>query len=191
MTQDDGRDGLISRLHHVGYYPELVAGVLDVTLAGESVVAHLVQAETELDEEAEVFRHLTALVMTPTRLVFAHVDEHAGELDEHGNSATASTEAVLLRRIRSVGVSHVVVSPEKYTGPTPADEVTVAVGWSAGAAVELEPATCINPECTADHGLTGRVTPDRAMIRVSAEGKDAVRAAVDFARTLSRATSTA
>jgi len=54
----------------------------------------------------------------------------------------------------------------------------------------VEPATCGDPECDADHGLTGSVTPDDVVVRVSAraEGKDAVRAAVGFARALSAAT---
>jgi D-arabinose 5-phosphate isomerase GutQ len=49
----------------------------------------------------------------------------------------------------------------------------------------------VDPNCTADHGLTGQVTPDDVVVRVSseAEGDAAVRAAVDFARALSRATS--
>ena len=72
----DARDDLTAHLHRAGYYPELVADVLDVALADEEVVAHLVQAETTFD--SEVRRHLTVLVLTPTRLVTAHVDDHSG-----------------------------------------------------------------------------------------------------------------
>ena len=56
--------------------------------------------------------------------------------------------------------------------------------------IDVEPATCGDPECDAEHGLTGSVTPDDVVVRVSAraEGKDAVRAAVGFARALSAAT---
>ena len=54
-------------LHRAGYYPELVVDVLDVALADEEVVAHLVHPETTFDA-AEVRRHVTVLVLTPTRL---------------------------------------------------------------------------------------------------------------------------
>lgn len=192
MLNNDGRGGLTTRLDQVGYYPELVAGVLDVALADEEVVAHLVQADTELDEDAGVFRHLTALVLTPTRLVLAHVDEHSGDHEEQSDSATATTEAVPLRSIRSVAISHVVADPEKYSPSSSASELMVAVSWGSVSRVALEPVTCADPDCTADHGLTGQVVPDDATIRVSAtaEGQEAVRAAAAFAQALSRATST-
>ena len=68
-------------LHRAGYYPELVVDVLDVALADEEVVAHLVHPETTFDA-AEVRRHVTVLVLTPTRLVVAHVDDHPAD-SEH------------------------------------------------------------------------------------------------------------
>ena len=68
---------LRSELDLAGYYPELVAGVIDIALADEPVVSYLVHPETTFDE-TEVFRHLTALVLTPSRLVVAHVDDGPG-----------------------------------------------------------------------------------------------------------------
>ena len=44
-------------------------------LAGEDVHAHLVHQETTFDSE-EVRRHVTVLVVTGTRLVVAHADDH-------------------------------------------------------------------------------------------------------------------
>jgi hypothetical protein len=185
----DARDDLTAHLHRAGYYPELVADVLDVALADEEVVAHLVQAETTFD--SEVRRHLTVLVLTPTRLVTAHVDDHAGEDPERPGSASATTEVVPVREIRSVALTHVIADPERYPKRASTREVTLAIGWGAVSRVDLEPATCVDPNCTADHGLTGQVTPDDVVVRVSseAEGDAAVRAAVGFARALSRATS--
>ncbi|MFD6445975.1 DUF5998 family protein [Promicromonospora sp. NPDC060204] len=185
----DARDDLTAHLHRAGYYPELVADVLDVALAGEEVVAHLVQAETTFD--SEVRRHLTVLVLTPTRLVTAHVDDHTGEDPARSGSASATTEVVPVREIRSVALTHVIADPAQYPQSGATREVTLAVGWGAVSRVDLEPASCVDPNCTADHGLTGQVTPDDVVVRVSgeAEGDAAVRAAVDFARALSRATS--
>ncbi|WP_125777760.1 DUF5998 family protein [Antribacter gilvus] len=186
----DARHDLTARLHRAGYYPELVADVLDVALADEAVVAHLVQAETTFD--SEVRRHLTVMVLTPTRLVTAHVDDQPSDGEQvKVTQAAATTEAVPLREVRSVALTHVVSEPEKHPRGEGTREVTLAIGWGAVSRIDLEPASCPDPSCDADHGLTGQLTPDDVVVRVSsaAEGADAVRSAVAFARALSRATS--
>ena len=176
-------------LHRAGYYPELVADVLDVALAGEAVEAHLVHPETTFDE-AEVRRHVTVLVLTPTRLVVAHVDDHAPDAEHPSASASATTEAVPLRELRSVALTHVVDDPQRHHQGRGVLELTMVIGWGAVSRVDLEPATCGDPECEADHGLTGTLAPDDVVLRVSsvAEGIEAVRAAQRFARRLSAAT---
>ncbi|MCL2850140.1 MAG: DUF5998 family protein, partial [Micrococcales bacterium] len=101
------------------------------------------------------------------------------------------TEAVPLSRVRSVGLTHVVSDPARYRpGRTRPDELTLAIGWGTVSQVDLEPASCEDPHCAADHGLTGTITGDDVAVRVSAaaEGADAVKAAVAFARHLSQAT---
>lgn len=176
-------------LDHAGYYPDLVGDILDVALGGEDVVAHLVHPETTFDA-AEVRRHVTVLVLTPNRLIMAHVDDHPADRDNPSTSASATTESVPLRTIHTVALTHVVAVPERHRpGATPA-ELTLAIGWGGVQRVDLEPATCGDPACDADHGLTGSITPDDVVVRVSAEaeGKEAVRAAVGFARALSAAT---
>ncbi|NMR19377.1 DUF5998 family protein [Cellulomonas fimi] len=177
-------------LDRAGYYPDLVADVLDVALADETVVAHLVHPETTFDAD-EVRRHVTVLVLTPTRLVVSHVDDHPADSHHPAASASATTEAVPLAELRSVALTHVIASPATHeTGTGPA-ELTLAIGWGAVSRIDLEPATCPDPACEADHGLTGSMTPDDIVVRISAqaEGPGAVRAAVDFARTLSAASS--
>ncbi|HWJ86161.1 MAG TPA: DUF5998 family protein [Cellulomonas sp.] len=175
-------------LHRAGYYPELVADVLDVALADEPVVAHLVHPETTFDA-TEVRRHVTVLVLTPTRLVCAHVDDHPADLEHPSASASATTESVPLGELRSVALTHVVPEPAKHKAGRPALELTLAIGWGAVSRVDLEPATCGDPACEADHGFTGTLTPDDVVVRVSAaaEGIDSVRAATAFARVLSAA----
>ncbi len=172
-----------------GYYPELVSDVLDVALGGEDVVAHLVHPETTFDA-AEVRRHVTVLVLTASRLIMAHVDDHPADRDNPSTSASATTESVPLSAVHTVALTHVVTVPERHrSGAVPA-ELTLAVGWGGVQRIDLEPATCGDPACEADHGLTGSIAPDDVIVRVSAhaEGKDAVRAAVGFARALSAAT---
>ncbi|MFC4614506.1 DUF5998 family protein [Cellulomonas algicola] len=183
-VSDDLRDDL----HRAGYYPELVADVLDVALADEPVVAHLVHPETTFDA-SEVRRHVTVLALTPTRLVVAHVDDQAADSENPSPSASATTEAVSIAELRSVALTHVMPDPERHRAGTPPTELTLAIGWGAVSRVDLEPATCGDPACEADHGLTGTLTPDDVVVRVSAaaEGVDSVRAAAAFARQLSAA----
>ncbi|OLT53073.1 DUF5998 family protein [Cellulosimicrobium sp. CUA-896] len=180
---------LTDQLHRAGYYPELVADVLDVAVAREEIVSHLVLPETTFDA-SEVRRHLTVLVLTPTRLVTAHVDDHPADSENPSASAAATTESVPLAEIRSVSLTHVVADPQKHRTGTPPLEVTLALGWGAVSRVDLAPAGCDDPACEADHGMTGQILPDDVVVRVSAEaeGRAAVAAAVDFATALSRAT---
>ena len=48
---------------------------------------------------AEVRRHVTVLVLTPTRLVLAHVDDHPADSENPSASASATTESVPLRTV--------------------------------------------------------------------------------------------
>lgn len=177
-------------LHLAGYYPDLVGDVLDVALAGEEVVAHLVHPETTFDA-TEVRRHVTVLVLTPSRLVLAHVDDHPADSEHPSASASATTESVPLHRLHTVALTHVVPDPATHTAGAVPAELTLALGWGSVRRIHLEPATCGDPACEADHGLTGTSSPDDVVVRVSAhaEGADAVRAAVEFARALSAASS--
>jgi hypothetical protein len=181
---------LRAEIVRAGYYPQLVSDVLEVALAGEPVVGHLVQAETTFD--SEVRRHLTVLVLTDSRLVSAHVDDQEGTAGRP-SSAAATTEAVPLREIRSVSLSHLVAEPAQYrsgAGDEQNSEVSLVIGWGSVSRVELEPATCGDPQCDADHGLTGSLMPDDVVVRVAAaaEGPAAIGRTIAFARQLSAAT---
>ena len=69
---------LVRKIEKAGYYPALVADVLDIALADEDVLAHLVHAETTFDMDT-VRRHLSVVVLTPGRLIFVHADDHGGD----------------------------------------------------------------------------------------------------------------
>lgn len=188
MRKTSPHSDLVEDIRRGGYYPELVADVIDLALAGEDVVAHLLQPETTFDD-AEVHRHLTALVLTPHRLVVAHVDDSS---DGGRPTALASTEAVPLRDLRSVVITQGFSDPAA-AGVSRRRDITISLGWGAVQRLDLEPAGCADPSCDADHGLTGSATPDDLAIRVSAEaeGEAALTGAVAFARALSAATSRA
>ena len=130
------------------------------------------------------------LVLTPSRIVLAHVDDHPADSENPAASASATTESVPLSRVHTVALTHVVPDPERHRhGAVPA-ELTLALGWGAVRRIDLEPAACGDPSCDADHGFTGTSTPDDVVVRVSAqaEGREAVRAAIAFARVLSAST---
>lgn len=179
-------------LERAGYFPDLIADVVDVSVAGESVDAHLVHVETTFDQDV-VRRHITAFVLTSSRLVVAHADDHAPEGPDGPPHpyATAATEAVPLSSVRSVVVNHVVPKPQTYRRGTGSRDLTLTISWGAVSRLDLEPARCADPECEADHGYTGTASADDISVRVSvdADGADALRAALTFARILGAATS--
>jgi hypothetical protein len=180
---------LRTEIERSGYYPALVGDVLDVALAGEPVRSFLVHPETTFDR-IEVRRHVTVLVLTPSRLVVAHADDHEPDELSPQPYASASTEAVALHQVRSVVLSHAVANPEQHRpGATPR-ELNLTIGWGSLSRVDIEPASCGDPECEADHGYAGTVAGDDITVRLSAdaEGTEAVSAAVAFARALSAAT---
>jgi hypothetical protein len=187
---------LRSAIDRAGYYPELVADVVDVAIGGEPVLSHLVHQETTFDADA-VRRHATVLVLTASRLVVAHVDDHSSEGTEAGTPstatsafATAATESVPLSAVHSVVVNHVVEHPDDYQPGRLGRELTVTLGWGAVSRLDLEPAGCGDPDCEADHGYTGTATADDISLRVSADadGEAALREAMAFTRMLSSAT---
>ncbi|AZI57566.1 phosphodiesterase [Nakamurella antarctica] len=188
---------LTKRIDAAGYYPAFVADVLDIAVAGEQVTDFLVHGETTFDSES-IRRHLSVLVLTPTRLVFVHADDHGDDLNPgddmpvpapaaHG---VATSEAVPLDSVRTVMLTHVVADPAKYRSGGLGREMTLTIGWGGVARVDLEAASCPDPNCDADHGYTGTLTGDDLAIRISAdaEGTGAVADALRFTRSLSAAT---
>jgi hypothetical protein len=131
------------------------------------------------------------LVLTPSRLVAAHVDDQDGGPD-HPASAAATTEAVPLRAIRSVGLTHVIAEPVEYRRGDGArtTELNLAINWGGTSRVDVEPASCGDPDCEADHGVAGALMPEDLVVRVAsaADGAAALHRAVAFARALSAAT---
>jgi hypothetical protein len=174
-------------IHRTGYYPEVVADGVAAAVAGEDVVAYFVHHEPTFDRE-EIRRHLTVVVLTPSRLVIAHTDEHeADDLIAEPYTST-STEAISLASVRSVVVTRMVTNPT--SGPAPAAEAVVTIGWGGVSRIDLEPAGCQDPDCEADHGYTGVLASDDFSIRASAtaDGSDAVNALLAFAESLSART---
>ncbi|WP_354642597.1 DUF5998 family protein [Kitasatospora camelliae] len=183
-TQD-----LRSAIERSGYYPALVSEAVESAVGTEPITSYLVHQETTFDAN-EVRRHVTVLVLTPSRFVVSHTDEQNGDAGNPVPYATTSTESVRLDRINSVVVSRMVSNPETYTPGTLPREVVLTIGWGAVQRLDLEPAGCSDPNCEADHGYTGSATADDLSLRVSeaGDGPETVAQALVFARALSEAT---
>lgn len=183
----DRADDLRAEIDRTGYYPEVVADCVASAVAGEKVSSFFLHHEPTFDRD-EVRRHLSVLVLTPTRLILAHTDEHAGDDLLPQPYTSTSTEAIALSAVRSVVVTRMVANPT--SGPQPAAEAVLTVGWGGVGRLDLEPAGCADPECEADHGYTGVLASDDFSLRVSAaaEGHDAVTSLLAFAAELSAAT---
>ncbi|GGO69313.1 DUF5998 family protein [Nocardioides deserti] len=188
-TTDD-RDRATELRHAIdrtGYYPEVVADGVAAAVAGEQVVSFFVHHEPTFERD-EVRRHLSVVVLTPTRLVLAHTDEHPGDDLLPEPYTSTSTEAVSLSAVKSVVVTRNIANPT--SGPSRPAEVVMTIGWGGVARIDLEPAGCADPECEADHGYTGVLSSDDFSLRVSAaaDGADAVHGLLSFAESLSAAT---
>lgn len=182
--------GLRTAIERSGYYPALVADAVESAVGDETVLAFVVHHEATFDPAMEVRRHVTVLVLSPTRLLVCHTDEHPpSETMPHPHAST-TTETVRLDRVQSVALSRVVPEPASYVPGMPPTEAVLTIGWGAIAHIDMEPATCGDEACEADHGYTGSITADDLSLRVSAaaDGTDAVAQVVAFARALTDAT---
>jgi len=183
-----GADGLRAAIQHTGYYPEVVCDAVFASLAGEDVVDFYVHHEPTFDHD-EVRRHLTVVVISPTRLLLTHTDEHPAGDDLLPEPYTStSTEAIGLSSVKTVAVTRMVTNPTE--GPSRAAEAVLTIGWGAVGRIDLEPASCSDPDCDADHGYTGVLAGDDFSLRVSAaaEGQQAVESLLEFADSLSART---
>ena len=187
-TEDRDRTAeLRDAIDRTGYYPEVVADGVSSAVAAEQVVSFFLHHEPTFDRD-EVRRHLTVVVLTPSRLVLAHTDEHAGDDLLPEPYTSTSTEAIALSAVTSVVVTRMVTNPTE--GPASPAEAVLTIGWGGAGRLDLEPAACQDPECDADHGYTGSFSSDDFSLRVSAaaEGPDAVSRMLSFAESLSART---
>ncbi|MFC7402201.1 DUF5998 family protein [Citricoccus sp. GCM10030269] len=176
-------------IERAGFYPELVADVLDSVVDGRDVTSHLVHVDTHFDFD-EIHRHITVLALAGDIMAALHLDDHA--LDEAGEQVMAqvSTEVVPVRRIGSVVATTMHPQPQTFRRGDPIAEVTLMITWAGGQRIDLAPAACGDPNCEADHGYTGTSTREDLVLRVAAEaeGQHAVDQALAFYHDLRRAT---
>ena len=189
-TSETGPAGdLRKAINHTGYYPEVVSDGVFAAVGGEELLAFYLHHEPTFDRD-EVRRHLSVVVLTPSRLIIVHTDEHAGDDLLPEPYTSTSSEAIRLSAVTSVVVTRMVTDPARAKGKTPPAEAVMTLGWGGVSRVDLEPAGCDDPECEADHGYTGVLASDDFSLRVSAaaDGTDAVDRLLSFAQQLSART---
>lgn len=187
-TSEDQTAELSAAIEQTGYYPQVVRAGVTTALAGERVVSYLVHHEPTIDRD-EVRRHITVVVLTPTRLLLCHTDEHAPDDLLPQPYTSTSTEAIALSSVTSVVVNRMVANPETVVSDAPVpSEAVLTIGWGGVNRIDLEPAGCSDPNCEADHGYTGVIASDDFSLRLSsaADGQAAVDRLLAFAESLSR-----
>lgn len=171
-----------------GFYPELVKAAVADGLLGFEPHAQLVHLETHIDN-AEIHRHITVLALAADFLLVAHLDDQ--QMDEEGDSIVAhvNVETLPVSAVKSVGLSYSYPQPQNYEAGEHPAEVSLSISWTGGQRLDLQPAQCPDPTCTADHGYTGVAASEDIMLRVSApaDGAQAVENARNFAGYLRRA----
>ncbi|MGA4507598.1 DUF5998 family protein [Propionibacteriaceae bacterium G1746] len=169
---------LATAIQDCGFFPAIVQDSIAMALAGEPVVAHLVHHEPTFVGD-EVHRHLSVMVITPTRLLVGHTDESSDNPTGKVQAIT-STESIALGRINSVNMTRVVADPASANGTLV--ETWLTIGWGTMNRIELEPAHCADPNCEADHGLSGSLVADDLTVRMSpaADGAESVAALITF-----------
>ena len=159
MRLGSTRRDLRADIEACGYFPDLVEDAIVLAVGEEELLDFVVHHEPTFNHD-EIHRHVTVLALTPTRLIVGHTDDQPAEPPQTGTFAAASTESVALNRITTVVVTRVVAQPERYTAGTEAsDETWLSVGWGAVRRVDMEQATCSDPQC--EHQLFTRLRAER------------------------------
>lgn len=173
--------GLVDQIQNCGFFPQLVTDSVMMCLGKEPIDAFLVHHEATFASQ-NIGRHLSVLVLTPTRLVVCHTDEHSD--GDHPQSAVTSTESVPLRLLGTVSLTRTVEHPEAY-GSSDAQvvETWLSLNWRSAHRVDVEPARCPDPTCEVDHGYLGSIVAEDMVIRMSpaADGAENVDRLVAFA----------
>ncbi|GAA2183557.1 DUF5998 family protein [Brooklawnia cerclae] len=167
-----------------GFFPQLVADSVALGLGDERVDEYLVHHEATFAHEG-ISRHLSVLVLTPTRLIVSHTDENTD--DPAGATAISSTESVPLRLLGAVALTRVAANPERFgTSSSQVVETWLTLSWETMRRIDLEPATCGDPTCEADHGFTGSDVGEDMVVRMSsaADGAENVARLVRFGTAL-------
>lgn len=188
QTQTTIRQELRSDIESCGYFPNLVEDGVLLAAGDEEIRNFVVHHEPTFDRD-EVHRHLTVLLLTDTRLIVGHTDDHPAAEGDRRTYAASSTESIAIGRLNAATLTRVVPDPENFDpNNSPVEETWLSLGWGSMGRLELEPATCGDPSCEADHGFVGSMVTDDLTIRMSraGDGADRVQRLIRFTADLQR-----
>lgn len=183
--------GLIADIEASGFFPQLVLDSVQSAVADERALQHVAQHEVTFGHDG-VARHLTVLVLTETRLIVSHTDE-GNDPSIHGampltaGAAITSLESIPLRQLGPIALTKVVAQPERFAeAQAKVVEAWLNLSWQSVRRIELEPASCSDPNCDADHGYTGMLAGEDIVVRMSetADGPDNLAKLLGFAAAL-------
>ncbi|MFT8396301.1 DUF5998 family protein [Propionibacterium sp.] len=162
---------LIRWINDCGFFPQLVADAVTLSLADEDVDEFVVQHEAVVGPD-DILRHLTVLVLTPSRLLVVHTDEQA---DEHGQPvAVTSSESVPLDTIGVVTLTRSISNPEQFGTARRSHtiDIVLSLGWGAVRSLEVVPAQCSDPQCGIQGCFSGEMVNEDLTVRMSPAADD-------------------
>ncbi|MDO4251682.1 MAG: DUF5998 family protein [Rothia sp. (in: high G+C Gram-positive bacteria)] len=172
-------------INRLGFYPDLVKEAVADGILGQEPEAHLVQLETHF-ESAQVHRHITVLALAGNYLLVSHLDDQ--QLDDSADAVVAhvSVETLPVSAIDSMTLNYSYPQPHNYLPGVQPSEISLMVSWSGGQRLDIQPADCPDPGCSADHGYAGLASREDVVMRISAtaDGPELVAQARKFARAL-------
>ena len=149
------------------------------------------EAFADLVQQVELAGYYPELVLDTLRLATGEEEILSGMVQSETTFAEAVHRhlTVLALTPSRLIIVHVDDTPRDDGSPGAlATSEAVPLSRIRSMALTMEPATCADPDCQADHGMTGVSVPDDVVIRVAAgvEGAAALARAETFAGRLSQ-----
>ncbi len=170
---------LLTELELAGYFPDTARAALERAVRESRIRSYLVRPETTFDGP-EVRRHLTILALTDEHLLIIHLDDESADA-LNPTQVIVSTERIKLARVGNLALAQAYDTDGTAIAPREA-EVTLGLSWGSNRRLDIQPAWCDDPQCSADHGYTGDSREADLVLRVSAlaDGDQAIADALAF-----------
>lgn len=165
----DQKSALASELASLVAVDSPILGDLMESLRGISRIGrYFIRPETVFDQDS-VYNSVGVFVLTDARLIVL-VSDVSYEFSTEGEFIT-TTQFVELDQIKDFQVIRRRVADGEAAGAL--SSVHMRLRWGASWQQDVRPASCDNPQCTADHGYMGLVSGDDAEILLDNTLEDA------------------
>ncbi|MGO1591781.1 MAG: DUF5998 family protein [Ancrocorticia sp.] len=156
----DQKSALVSELASIVAVDSPIAGDLMDSLDGVAQIrSYFIRPETVFDQDS-VYNSVGIFVLTTERLIIL-VSDVSYEFSPEGEFIT-TTQVVDLDEIKDFQVIRRRVADGQEAGAL--TSVMMRLRWGATWQHDIRPATCDNPQCTADHGFMGVMSGDDAEV---------------------------